>query len=34
LDDLSQNAANPVIQGEKYLINLWARDPADFEFSE
>jgi len=27
LDDLSQHAAKPVIKGEKYLINLWVRDP-------
>lgn len=33
LDDLSQHAAKPVIKGEKYLINLWVRDP-DFEYSE
>eukprot|EP00979_Chaetoceros_neogracilis_P001055 scaffold192_cov222-Chaetoceros_neogracile.AAC.4 len=27
LDDLSQHAALPVIKGDKYLINLWVRDP-------
>jgi prolyl 4-hydroxylase len=27
LDDLSQHAAKPVRKGEKYLINLWVRDP-------
>ncbi len=27
LDDLSQHAAKPVEKGEKYLINLWVRDP-------
>ena len=27
LDDLSQHAARPVEEGEKYLINLWVRDP-------
>ena len=27
LDDLSQHAAKPVSKGEKYLINLWVRDP-------
>lgn len=27
LDDLSQHAARSVVEGEKYLINLWVRDP-------
>jgi prolyl 4-hydroxylase len=27
MDDLSHHAALPVTQGEKYLINLWVRDP-------
>lgn len=27
LDDFSQHAAKPVLKGEKYLINLWVRDP-------
>lgn len=27
LDDYSQHAAKPVLKGEKYLINLWVRDP-------
>ena len=27
MDDLSHHAARPVISGEKFLINLWVRDP-------
>jgi len=27
MDDLSQHAALPIIEGEKFLINLWVRDP-------
>lgn len=27
LDDLTQHAAMPVIQGEKYFVNLWIHDP-------
>lgn len=27
MDDLSQHAAVPVTEGEKWLINLWVRDP-------
>eukprot|EP00557_Chaetoceros_sp_GSL56_P005171 CAMPEP_0176501922 /NCGR_PEP_ID=MMETSP0200_2-20121128/14460_1 /TAXON_ID=947934 /ORGANISM="Chaetoceros sp., Strain GSL56" /LENGTH=465 /DNA_ID=CAMNT_0017900923 /DNA_START=607 /DNA_END=2004 /DNA_ORIENTATION=+ len=27
MDDLSQHAAEPVIKGEKWLINLWTWDP-------
>lgn len=27
MDDLSQHAAKPIKIGEKYLINLWVRDP-------
>lgn len=27
MDDLSQHAAIPVTEGEKWLINLWVRDP-------
>ena len=27
LDDLSQHAAEPIISGEKWLINLWLHDP-------
>jgi len=27
MDDLSQHAALPIVEGEKYLINLWVRDP-------
>lgn len=27
MDDLSHHAALPVTKGEKYLINLWVRDP-------
>ena len=27
MDDLSQHAAIPVTQGEKWLINLWVREP-------
>lgn len=27
LDDLSQHAAMPVLEGEKYFTNLWIRDP-------
>jgi len=27
MDDLSQHAALPVLQGKKYLINLWVSDP-------
>ena len=27
MDDLSQHSAAPVIDGEKWMINLWVRDP-------
>ena len=27
LDDFSQHAAKPIIEGEKWLINLWIHDP-------
>jgi prolyl 4-hydroxylase len=27
MDDLSHHSANPIKQGEKYLINLWVWDP-------
>jgi len=27
LDDFSQHAAEPVVSGEKWLINLWVWDP-------
>ncbi|KAL7558063.1 hypothetical protein ACA910_009250 [Epithemia clementina (nom. ined.)] len=27
LDDLTQHAAMPVIEGEKYFVNLWIHDP-------
>jgi prolyl 4-hydroxylase len=27
LDDFSQHAANPILKGEKWLINLWVHDP-------
>jgi len=27
MDDLSQHSANPIIDGEKMLINLWVHDP-------
>ena len=27
LDDFSQHSAKPIIQGEKWLINLWIWDP-------
>ena len=26
-DDVSQHAAEPVRRGEKWLTNLWVRDP-------
>lgn len=28
MDDFSQHAAKPIIEGEKWLINLWIWDPA------
>jgi len=27
LDDLSQHAALPVLEGEKWFVNLWVSDP-------
>ena len=27
LDDLSQHAAMPVVEGEKWFMNLWSWDP-------
>ena len=27
MDDFSQHSANPIISGEKFLINLWVHDP-------
>ena len=27
MDDLSQHSANPIISGEKFLMNLWVWDP-------
>lgn len=27
MDDLSHHAAKPILSGEKFLINLWVRDP-------
>jgi prolyl 4-hydroxylase len=27
LDDLSQHAAMPVLEGEKWFLNLWSWDP-------
>ena len=27
MDDLSHHSANPIEKGEKYLINLWVREP-------
>ena len=27
MDDFSQHSANPIVEGEKFLINLWVHDP-------
>jgi len=27
MDDFSQHAAKPIVDGEKWLINLWVWDP-------
>lgn len=34
MDDLSHHAALPVTKGEKYLINLWVRDPVFEKFDQ